>query len=234
MLQVKSLKAGYDGVPVVFGVDFQVGQGEIVAIVGSNGAGKTTILRAVSGLIRPMEGAVEFLGRPVQGIRAHEITSLGVAHVPEGRRVFAKMSVEDNLLLGAHIVREQSTVAQTLQEAYEVFPVLYNRRTQKAETLSGGEQQMLAVGRGLMSRPKLLMVDEISLGLMPTMVDRVLQVLREIRDRGVTVLMVEQKVEKALAMADRAYVLQTGRIAMSGAGRELLENPEIRRAYLGL
>jgi len=234
MLQVKSLKAGYDGVPVVFGVDFQVGQGEIVAIVGSNGAGKTTILRAVSGLIRPMEGAVEFLGRPVQGIRAHEITSLGVAHVPEGRRVFAKMSVEDNLLLGAHVVREQSTVAQTLQEVYEVFPVLYNRRTQKAETLSGGEQQMLAVGRGLMSRPKLLMVDEISLGLMPTMVDRVLQVLREIRDRGVTVLMVEQKVEKALAMADRAYVLQTGRIAMSGAGRELLENPEIRRAYLGL
>jgi len=234
MLQVRSLKSGYDGVPVVLGVDFEVGQGEIVAIVGSNGAGKTTILRAVSGLVRPMEGAVEFLGQPIQGMRAHEITSLGIAHVPEGRRVFAKMSVEDNLLLGAHIVREQSTVAQTLQEVYEVFPVLYNRRAQKAETLSGGEQQMLAVGRGLMSRPKLLMVDEISLGLMPTMVDRVLQVLREIRDRGVTVLMVEQKVEKALAMADRAYVLQTGRIAMSGAGRELLENPEIKRAYLGL
>ncbi|HON43599.1 MAG TPA: ABC transporter ATP-binding protein [Bacillota bacterium] len=218
MLQVKSLKAGYDNVPVVFGVDFEVGQGEIVAIVGSNGAGKTTIVRAVSGLIRPMEGTVEFVGRPVQGMRAHEITSLGVAHVPEGRRVFAKMSVEDNLLLGAHTVREQSAVAQTLQEVYEVFPVLHSRRDQKAETLSGGEQQMLAVGRGLM----------------PTMVDRVLQVLREIRDRGVTVLMVEQKVEKALAMADRAYVLQTGRIAMSGIGRELLENPEIKRAYLGL
>jgi branched-chain amino acid transport system ATP-binding protein len=181
-----------------------------------------------------MEGEVEFFGAPIQTKRAYEITTLGIAHIPEGRHLFARMSVEGNLLLGAHIVQEQTVIVQTLEEVYEIFPVLRSRRSQKAETLSGGEQQMLAVRRGLMSEPKLIMVDEISLGLMPTMVDRVLQVLREIRDRGVTVLMVEQKVEKALAMVDRAYVLQTGKIAMSGTGRELLESPDIRRAYLGL
>lgn len=234
MLQVSSLKAGYDGVPVISEVDFIVEQGEIVSIVGSNGAGKTTLLRAISGLIRPMEGEVEFLGKPVHARQAHEITTLGIAHIPEGRRLFPKMNVEDNLLLGAHIIRDQTEIAKTLEEVYDIFPVLRSRRSQKSETLSGGEQQMLAVGRGLMSKPKLIMVDEVSLGLMPTMVDRVLQVLREIRDRGVTVLMVEQKVEKALAMADRAYVLKTGRIAMSGTGHELLESPDIRRAYLGL
>lgn len=234
MLRARSLKAGYDGVPVLFGVDLEVKEGEIVAVVGSNGAGKTTILRTISGLVRPMSGAVEFMGRPISGMRAHDITALGIAHVPEGRHVFSKMSVEDNLLLGAHAVKDESFVADTLEQVYDAFPVLRERRAQKAETLSGGEQQMLAVGRGPMSRPKLIMADETSLGLMPTMVDRVLSVLKEIRDRGVTVLMVEQKVEKALSMADRAYVLQTGRIAMSGTGRELLENPEIRKAYLGL
>ncbi len=191
-------------------------------------------IRAISGLVPPMEGEVEFFGAPIQTKRAYEITTLGIAHIPEGRHLFTRMSVEGNLLLGAHIVQEQTVIVQTLEEVYEIFPVLRSRRSQKAETLSGGEQQMLAVRRGLMSEPKLIMVDEISLGLMPTMVDRVLQVLREIRDRGVTVLMVEQKVEKALAMVDRAYVLQTGKIAMSGTGRELLESPDIRRAYLGL
>lgn len=234
MLQVKHLRAGYEGVPVVFDVSFHVEQGEIVAIVGSNGAGKSTVLRAVSGLIRPMAGEITFMGRNIVGTRAHDITALGIAHVPEGRHVFSKMSVEDNLLLGAHIVTDSNQVAEALAEVYEIFPVLKDRRAQKAETLSGGEQQMLAVGRGLMSRPKLIMVDEISLGLMPIMVDRVLQVLRQIRDRGVTVLMVEQKIEKALAMADRADVLQTGRIVMSGTGQSLAENPEVKKAYLGL
>ncbi len=234
MLQVRQLRTGYDGVPVVFGVDFSVGEGEIVAIVGSNGAGKSTILRAVSGLIRPMAGSIEFMGKPITGMRAHAVTALGIAHVPEGRHVFSKMSVEDNLLLGAHVVLDKGRVAETLRRVYDTFPILFDRRSQKAETLSGGEQQMLAVGRGLMSNPRLIMVDEISLGLMPIMVDKVLQVLKQVRDSGVTVLMVEQKIEKALAMADRAYVLQTGRVAMSGTGRGLADDPEIKKAYLGL
>ena len=183
MLQVRQLRTGYDGVPVVFGVDFSVGEGEIVAIVGSNGAGKSTILRAVSGLIRPMAGSIEFMGKPITGMRAHAVTALGIAHVPEGRHVFSKMSVEDNLLLGAHVVLDKGRVAETLRRVYDTFPILFDRRSQKAETLSGGEQQMLAVGRGLMSNPRLIMVDEISLGLMPIMVDKVLQVLKQVLTR---------------------------------------------------
>ncbi|MCR4426425.1 MAG: ABC transporter ATP-binding protein [Firmicutes bacterium] len=234
MLRVENLSAGYDGVPVLFDVSFEVGEGEIVAIVGSNGAGKTTILRTVSGLMKPMGGNIEFRGRAIGGLPAHVITTLGLAHVPEGRRLFAKMSVRDNLLLGAHSISDEKLTASTLAEVCEIFPILGERADQKADTLSGGEQQMLAIARGLMCRPKLLMVDETSLGLMPTMVDRVFDVLKSISERGVTVLMVEQKVEKSLKMADRAYVLQTGRVVMEGTGQELLENPEIKKAYLGL
>ncbi|MDK2932069.1 MAG: branched-chain amino acid transport system ATP-binding protein [Bacillota bacterium] len=234
MLRVEGLSAGYDGVPVVFDVSFEVAEGEIVAIVGSNGAGKTTVLRAVSGLVRPMSGRIEFMGRDISGLPAHAITSLGLVHVPEGRRLFAKMTVLDNLLLGAHTVPDEKLVSVALGEVYEIFPVLKERSGQKAETLSGGEQQMLAIARGLMSRPKLLMVDEMSLGLAPILVDRVLDVLTEISKRGVTVLMVEQKVEKALEMADRAYVLQTGRVVLSGTGEELLGHPDVKKAYLGM
>lgn len=234
MLRVEGLSAGYDGVPVVFDVSFEVAEGEIVAIVGSNGAGKTTVLRAVSGLVRPMAGRIEFMGRDISGLPAHAITSLGLVHVPEGRRLFAKMTVLDNLLLGAHTVPDEKLVSVALGEVYEIFPVLKERSGQKAETLSGGEQQMLAIARGLMSRPKLLMVDEMSLGLAPILVDRVLDVLTEISKRGVTVLMVEQKVEKALEMADRAYVLQTGRVVLSGTGEELLGHPDVKKAYLGM
>lgn len=234
MLRVEGLSAGYDGVPVVFDVSFQVAEGEIVAIVGSNGAGKTTVLRAVSGLVRPMSGRIEFMGRDISGLPAHAITSLGLVHVPEGRRLFTKMTVLDNLLLGAHTVPDEKLVGVGLGEVYEIFPVLKERAGQKAETLSGGEQQMLAIARGLMSRPKLLMVDEMSLGLAPILVDRVLDVLTEISKRGVTVLMVEQKVEKALEMADRAYVLQTGRVVLSGTGDELLGHPDVKKAYLGM
>ncbi|MBC7084549.1 MAG: ABC transporter ATP-binding protein [Firmicutes bacterium] len=234
MLRVEGLSAGYDGVPVVFDVSFEVAEGEIVAIVGSNGAGKTTVLRAVSGLVRPMSGRIEFMGRDISGLPAHAITSLGLVHVPEGRRLFAKMTVLDNLLLGAHTVPDEKLVSVALGEVYEIFPVLKERAGQKAETLSGGEQQMLAIARGLMSRPKLLMVDEMSLGLAPILVDRVLDVLTEISKRGVTVLMVEQKVEKALEMADRAYVLQTGRVVLSGTGEELLGHPDVKKAYLGM
>ncbi|MDI6639008.1 MAG: ABC transporter ATP-binding protein [Bacillota bacterium] len=234
MLRVEGLSAGYDGVPVVFDVSFEVAEGEIVAIVGSNGAGKTTVLRAVSGLVRPMAGRIEFMGRDISGLPAHAITSLGLVHVPEGRRLFAKMTVLDNLLLGAHTVPDEKLASVALGEVYEIFPVLKERAGQKAETLSGGEQQMLAIARGLMSRPKLLMVDEMSLGLAPILVDRVLDVLTEISKRGVTVLMVEQKVEKALEMADRAYVLQTGRVVLSGTGEELLGHPDVKKAYLGM
>lgn len=234
MLRVEGLSAGYDGVPVVFDVSFEVAEGEIVAIVGSNGAGKTTVLRAVSGLVRPMSGRIQFMGRDISGLPAHAVTSLGLVHVPEGRRLFAKMTVLDNLLLGAHTVPDEKLVGVALGEVYEIFPVLKERAGQKAETLSGGEQQMLAIARGLMSRPKLLMVDEMSLGLAPILVDRVLDVLTEISKRGVTVLMVEQKVEKALEMADRAYVLQTGRVVLSGTGEELLGHPDVKKAYLGM
>ncbi len=234
MLRVERLSAGYDGVPVVFDVSFEVAEGEIVAIVGSNGAGKTTVLRAVSGLVRPMSGRIQFMGRDISGLPAHALTSLGLVHVPEGRRLFAKMTVLDNLLLGAHTVPDEKLVGVALSEVYEIFPVLKERAGQKAETLSGGEQQMLAIARGLMSRPKLLMVDEMSLGLAPILVDRVLDVLTEISKRGVTVLMVEQKVEKALEMADRAYVLQTGRVVLSGTGEELLGHPDVKKAYLGM
>lgn len=234
MLRVEGLSAGYDGVPVVFDVSFEVAEGEIVAIVGSNGAGKTTVLRAVSGLVRPMSGRIQFMGRDISGLPAHVITSLGLVHVPEGRRLFAKMTVLDNLLLGAHTVPDEKLVGVALGEVYEIFPALKERAGQKAETLSGGEQQMLAIARGLMSRPKLLMVDEMSLGLAPLLVDRVLDVLTEISKRGVTVLMVEQKVEKALEMADRAYILQTGRVVLSGTGEELLGHPDVKKAYLGM
>lgn len=234
MLRVEGLSAGYDGVPVVFDVSFEVAEGEIVAIVGSNGAGKTTVLRAVSGLVRPMSGRIQFMGRDISGLPAHAVTSLGLVHVPEGRRLFAKMTVLDNLLLGAHTVPDEKLVGVGLGEVYEIFPVLKERAGQKAETLSGGEQQMLAIARGLMSRPKLLMVDEMSLGLAPILVNRVLDVLTEISKRGVTVLMVEQKVEKALEMADRAYVLQTGRVVLSGTGEELLGHPDVKKAYLGM
>lgn len=234
MLRVEGLSAGYDGVPVVFDVSFEVAEGEIVAIVGSNGAGKTTVLRAVSGLVRPMSGRIQFMGRDISGLPAHAVTSLGLVHVPEGRRLFAKMTVLDNLLLGAHTVPDEKLVGVALSEVYEIFPVLKERAGQKAETLSGGEQQMLAIARGLMSRPKLLMVDEMSLGLAPILVDRVLDVLTEISKRGVTVLMVEQKVGKALEMADRAYVLQTGRVVLSGTGEELLGHPDVKKAYLGM
>lgn len=234
MLRVENLVAGYDGVPVLFGVSFEVAEGELVAIVGSNGAGKTTTMRAISGLVRPMAGRIEFMGKTISGMPAHEITALGIAHVPEGRHVFSKMTVRDNLLLGAHTVKDQRLIATTLQEVYELFPVLREREKQKAETLSGGEQQMLAIARGLMCRPKLLIVDEMSLGLAPILVDKVLGTLKLISEKGITVLMVEQKVEEALSLADRAYVLQTGRIVMSGTGKELLENPEVKKAYLGM
>ncbi|QSQ07802.1 High-affinity branched-chain amino acid transport ATP-binding protein LivF [Koleobacter methoxysyntrophicus] len=234
MLKVKNLKVGYDNVPVIFDVSFEVKEGELVSIVGSNGAGKTTILKTISGLLKPMAGEIEFLGERIDNIPAHTIVEKGIAHVPEGRHVFGKMSIRDNLLLGAFTVNSEEQIEKTLNEVYEIFPRLKERENQKAETLSGGEQQMLAIARGLMSRPKLLMVDEMSLGLMPILVDRVMDILKEISRRGMTVLMVEQKVQEALEMADRGYILQTGRIVASGTGEELLNSEMVKKAYMGM
>lgn len=212
MLRVKNLTTGYDGVPVVFDVSLEINEAEFVAIVGSNGAGKTTILRTISGLLKPISGEIEFEGKQIHKLSAHEIVRLGIAHVPEGRHVFGKMSVKDNLLMGAYTLNDRAKVNKLLNEVFEIFPRLKERENQKAETLSGGEQQMLAIGRALMAEPKLMLVDEMSLGLMPMMVDKVLETLKQInKEKGVTILLVEQKVQEALEMADRGYVLQTDR-----------------------
>jgi len=234
MLEVKNLKVGYDNVPVLFDVSFEVKHGEMVSIVGSNGAGKTTTLKTISGLLKPMAGEIYFLGERIDNKPAHEILKMGLAHVPEGRHVFGKMSVKDNLLTGAYTIKSEEEINKTLNEVYEIFPILKDRENQKAETLSGGEQQMLAIARGLMSKPKLLMVDEMSLGLMPILVDKVMEILKGISKRGMTVLLVEQKVQEALEMADRGYVLQTGRIVAEGSSQELLESDMVKKAYMGM
>lgn len=231
MLRVKNLTTGYDGVPVVFDVSLEINEAEFVAIVGSNGAGKTTILRTISGLLKPISGEIEFEGKQIHKLSAHEIVRLGIAHVPEGRHVFGKMSVKDNLLMGAYTLNDRAKVNKLLNEVFEIFPRLKERENQKAETLSGGEQQMLAIGRALMAEPKLMLVDEMSLGLMPMMVDKVLETLKQInKEKGVTILLVEQKVQEALEMADRGYVLQTGRIVAHGTGKELLESDLVKKA----
>ncbi|MEJ5228393.1 MAG: ABC transporter ATP-binding protein [Pseudothermotoga sp.] len=234
MLRVDKLTVGYDSVPVIFEVSFNVNEGELVSIVGSNGAGKSTILKTVSGLLKPFSGKIEFMGKRIDQLPAHEIVKMGIAHVPEGRHVFGKMSVRDNLLMGAYTIDDQSQIQKLLAEVFKLFPRLKERENQKAETLSGGEQQMLAIGRALMAKPKLVLVDEMSLGLMPLIVDKVLDVLKEINKKGVAVLMVEQKVQEALEIADRGYILQTGRIVAEGTGKELLENELVKKAYLGM
>jgi branched-chain amino acid transport system ATP-binding protein len=233
MLKVKNLNVGYGNVPVIFDLSFEVKKGEVVAIVGSNGAGKSTLLKTISGILRPSAGEILFCDKRIDNIPAYRIVELGISQVPEGRQVFGKMSIKDNLMLGAYVLRSESEKAARLREVYELFPILRDRENQKAETLSGGEQQMLAIARGLMSNPKLLMVDEMSLGLAPFLVDRVMDTLKVIRD-NVTVLLVEQKVQEALEIADRGYVLQNGRLAMEGSGAELLESDIVKKAYLGL
>jgi len=233
-LEVKDLRAGYEGVPVLHGISFEVREGEIVAIIGANGAGKTTTLRTIAGLLRPTGGTVKFYGEDVTGLHAHVMVKKGLTYVPEGRRVFAKLSVKENLELGAFKEDNREVVEQRLAWVYELFPILKERIDQKAETMSGGEQQMLAIARGLMSAPKVILLDEPSLGLQPSLVERVLQTVTEIRRHGVTVLMVEQRVLEALEIADRGYVIQSGRVVLSGSSQELLDSEEVRRAYLGM
>jgi len=233
VLQVKELSAGYGKVPVLWDVSFHVGEGEVVAIIGPNGAGKTTLLKTISGLIRPAAGEILFDGRNIAGWPPHLVTRAGIAHVPEGGRLFPNMSVRENLLMGAYGNRE-SLRSGVLEEVYEMFPVLRERHSQMARTLSGGEKQMLAIGRGLASRPQFLMLDEPSLGLAPKLVDAIYERLHALRERGLTVLLVEQNVHYALELADRGYVLENGRIVMEGTGQELARSEHIKKHYLGL
>ena len=234
MLEVKKISVSYLGVPVIREVSFKVEEGQMVSIVGSNGAGKSTILKTISGLLRPLSGEITFLGKRIDTLPPYEITSAGISHIPEGRKVFAKLSVLDNLLVGAHTRNSKSEVQQSLEEIYGLFPILKERKDQRGETLSGGEQQMLAIARGLMSKPKLMMLDEPSLGLMPSLSQKVIEILRRISSNGTTILLVEQKVKDALELADRAYVLQTGAIVQEGTGADLLKSDNIRKAYLGM
>jgi branched-chain amino acid transport system ATP-binding protein len=234
MLSVEHVDLSYNGVKVVQSLSFRVGPGEIVALIGGNGNGKSTILKGVSGILHPVSGRVTFEGRDITRLEAHRIVGLGISHVPEGRRLFPYLSVYRNLLLGAYLVVDKIEVEERMEYVYSIFPILKERATQKAKTLSGGEQQMLAIGRGLMSRPKLLMLDEPSWGIAPILVDRIFEVIGEIRRNGVTVLLVEQDVEAALDICDRAYVVQTGRIVLEGPGKELLDSEVVRKAFLGL
>src|SRR5262245_36821828 len=233
MLKLEGVVAAYDDVVCLRGVSLEVRAGEVVTLIGDNGAGKSTTLKAVSGLIAPREGTIEFEGRAIAGRSPDAIVALGLVQVPEGRRVFPELSVEDNLRVGAYLVDTRAEVRASLHEVYRRFPRLEERRGQFAGTLSGGEQQMLAFGRAMMARPKLLMLDEPSLGLAPLMVAEVMRSIRVFRDSGVTVFLVEQNANLALRLADRAYVMETGRITMSGSGAQLLADERVRASYLG-
>ncbi len=234
ILKVTDLYTGYDGIPVVFGVSLEVMPGELVAIVGANGAGKTTIMRTISGLAHPLQGQIMFEGNDISRHAAHQTLKLGISYVPEGRRIFAKLSVEKNLALGAYTEKSKVDIQRRLEELLELFPVLRARAKQTAETLSGGEQQMLAIARGLMSQPRLLLLDEMSLGLMPSMVDKMMETVSAINQAGTTVLLVEQMLQESLEIAHRGYVIQTGKIVQSGTARELLDSEEVRKAYMGM
>ena len=234
MLRVNGISASYAGTPALTDVSFEVHEGEIVSIVGSNGAGKSTILKTISGLMRANKGSIEFDGEAIDRLEPFVIVERGLAHVPEGRKLFSKLNVLENLLLGAYTNKSQERREKVMAEVFEIFPVLKDRQSQRAGTLSGGEQQMLAVGRALMLEPKLLMLDEPSLGIMPILVDRLFEVIDRINKSGTTILLVEQNVFQALELAHRAYVLQTGRIVLEGAGKELLESDMVRSAFLGL
>jgi len=234
VLEVKGLDVSYGDVPALRDVSMTVGEGESVSALGANGAGKSTLLRTISGLLRPRQGTIELDGTRLDRLPAYEIAALGIAHVPEGRRVLPDLSVEENLQLGAYLPKPKARRKETLAWIYEIFPRLAERRRQRAGTLSGGEQQMLAVGRGLMLRPRILMLDEPSLGLAPIVVDMTFEKIAEVRREGIAILLVEQNVQRALGLTDRGYVLEQGRIVLQGTSRELLENPHVKVAYLGM
>ena len=233
MLNVNNLQVHYGMIQAIKDVSFEVNEGEVIALIGANGAGKTTILHTVSGLLQPTNGSVIFEGQDITKIPAHKIVSLGMAHVPEGRRVFAQLTVLENLKLGAYTRKDKNEMEETLKMIYKRFPRLEERKNQIAGTLSGGEQQMLAMGRALMSHPKIILMDEPSMGLSPIFVEEVFKIIRDISAEGVTVLLVEQNAKKALNIADRAYVLETGNIILQGDAKKLMNDESVKKAYLG-
>jgi branched-chain amino acid transport system ATP-binding protein len=236
MLSVKNLKVAYGGIEAVKGIDLEVGEGELVTLIGSNGAGKTTTMKALTGSLLPQSGEVQFLGQSIAGRGAWDLVGLGLAMVPEGRGVFTRMTILENLQMGAYSVTSsnaKSQIADDVERAFATFPRLKERKNQLAGTMSGGEQQMLAMARALMSRPKMLLLDEPSMGLSPIMVEKIFDVVRTVRSEGVTVLLVEQNAKLALQIADRAYVMESGLVTMSGDAKELLHDPRVRAAYLG-
>jgi branched-chain amino acid transport system ATP-binding protein len=233
LLKISGLKVAYGGIEAVKGVDVEVREGELVTLIGSNGAGKTTTMKAITGLLPMNGGDIEYLGRSIRGKGAWDLVKQGLAMVPEGRGVFTRMSITENLQMGAHIRNDKPGIAADMDQVFTTFPRLKERRDQLAGTLSGGEQQMLAMGRALMSRPKVLLLDEPSMGLSPIMVDKIFEVVREVHAQGVTVLLVEQNASRALQIADRAYVMESGLITMSGVARQMLSDPKVRAAYLG-
>lgn len=233
LLEVKGLEVYYGVIQALKGIDFKVNEGEIVTLIGANGAGKTTTMQSVIGLIPPKAGTVSFEGKDITHLHCHKIVSLGMSQVPEGRRIFQELTVYQNLLMGAYIQKDKKAIKEDIKKIYARFPRLEERKNQIAGTLSGGEQQMLAMGRALMSRPKLLMLDEPSMGLSPLLVDEVFTIIKDLNKEGTTVLLVEQNAGKSLAISDRAYVLENGRIVLSGTGEELLQSEEVKKAYLG-
>ena len=233
MLEVKDLQVYYGMIQAIKGISFEVKQGEVIALNGANGAGKTTILHTVTGLIAPKAGSIVFEGQDITKVPAHKIVSMGMAHVPEGRRVFAQLSVYDNLKMGANTRKDKNEIEESLEMVYKRFPRLEERKNQMAGTLSGGEQQMLAMGRALMSKPKIILMDEPSMGLSPIFVNEIFDIIQEVSASGTTVLLVEQNAKKALSIADRAYVLETGTIALDGDAKVLMNDDSIKKAYLG-
>ena len=233
LLKVKGLKVAYGGIQAVKGVDFEVREGELVSLIGSNGAGKTTTMKAITGTLGMNDGDIEYLGQSIKGKGAWDLVKKGLVMVPEGRGVFARMTITENLQMGAYIRNDKAGIAADIEKMFTIFPRLRERKDQLAGTMSGGEQQMLAMGRALMSQPKVLLLDEPSMGLSPIMVDKIFEVVRDVYQLGVTILLVEQNASRALAIADRGYVMESGLITMTGPGQELLSDPRVRAAYLG-
>ncbi len=233
LLEIKDLEVNYGVIKAIKGVSFDVNEGEIIALIGANGAGKTTILHTITGLIQAKKGSIMFDGKELTKTPPHKIVSMGMAHVPEGRRIFQQLSVLENLKLGAYTRKDKSEIASTLKMVYERFPRLEERKNQVAGTLSGGEQQMLAMGRALMSKPRIILMDEPSMGLSPLLVSEIFDIIKVINESGTTVLLVEQNAKKALSIADRAYVLETGKITLSGDAKDLINDESVKKAYLG-
>ncbi len=233
LLKVKGLKVAYGGIQAVKGVDFEVREGELVSLIGSNGAGKTTTMKAITGTLPMNDGDIEFLGRSIRGQGPWDLVKQGLAMVPEGRGVFTRMTITENLLMGAYTRSDKAGIADDIEKVFTIFPRLRERKDQLAGTMSGGEQQMLAMGRALLSRPKVLLLDEPSMGLSPIMVDKIFEVVKDVYAQGVTILLVEQNARRALQIADRGYVMDSGEITMNGVGKDMLDDPKVRAAYLG-